>query len=136
MARPNTYNFELCKEICEKVANGGHVIKVLESDDKYPSWSTFRRWKNENEELQTLYTIAIKDKTEALTLEINSIMQDMKSGNIDHQIGRVLIDTLKWFSAKFYPKMYGEKVDVTSDNKPISQLPINIVIDSTAIKLE
>lgn len=121
--RPSEYNFEMCKEICEKVANGGHVIKVLDSDDRYPSWSNFRRWKNDHPELQTLYVEAIRDKSEACTLEINSIMEDVKNGTIDPQAGRLLIDTLKWFAAKFYPKMYGERtnIDHTTNGEKINQ---------------
>lgn len=135
MARPSEYNEDLAKEICEKVARGGHVIKVLEEDERYPCWSTFRRWKNDNDSLQTLYVKAIRDKSEACTLEIDSIMQDVKNGKIDAQAGRLLIDTLKWFAAKFYPKMYGEKtsIDHTTDGKPIqsnidlSKLPSDVL---------
>ena len=41
------------------------------------------------------------------------------NGEIEPSVANVVMQTDKWLSAKFYPKMYGEKVDVTSDNKPI-----------------
>lgn len=126
--RPNGYNFELCEEICEKVARGGHIIKVLESDERYPSWDTFRRWKNENAELSALYVNSIRDKSEACTLEITTLMEEVKQGKIDAQAGRLLIDTLKWFAAKFYPKMYGDRqnIDHTTDGEKIQSTSIDV----------
>ena len=48
MARLTEYNYDLCVEICDKVADGLNIMDILESNDNYPSWSTFRRWKNDN----------------------------------------------------------------------------------------
>ena len=109
MARLCEYDIEVCKEICEEVANGKNVIDVLNSNEQFPSWSTFRNWKRDNEELQTLYTSSIQDKAEAVDFEIDNIMRDCKTGEIDPPTARVLIDTLKWKAAKYYPKMFGDK---------------------------
>jgi hypothetical protein len=113
--RPSEYNLELCKEICNEVAEGKNVIATLKSNNKYPSWSTFRRWKNENSELQTLYTRGIQDKAEMVDFEIDSIMADVKSKAIDTYVGRLLIDTLKWKAAKYYPKMFGDSSKVVHE---------------------
>jgi hypothetical protein len=56
MARPSEYNFKLCEEICDKVAEGENIISILK-ESGYPSWSTFRRWKNENEEFTVEYIL-------------------------------------------------------------------------------
>ena len=109
MARLCEYDIEVCKKICEEVANGKNVIDVLNSNERFPSWSTFRNWKRDNEELQTLYTSSIQDKAEAVDFEIDNIMRDCKAGEIDPPTARVLIDTLKWKAAKYYPKMFGDK---------------------------
>lgn len=111
--RPSEYDYALCLEICDRIADGKHVVEVLNADDRFPVWSTFRVWKRDHEELQTLYTRSIQDKAEMVTLEINQIMQEMKDGTVDAPIGRVLIDTLKWFASKYYPRMFGERVDVS-----------------------
>lgn len=119
MARPSEYDFELCKTICDEVANGENIISVL-AESTYPSWSTFRRWKNENEELRTLYVNSQQDKGIALESEIDDIMRSLKGGEMEASIGNVLIQTLKWKMAKFYPKVFGDKVDVTSGGDKIS----------------
>lgn len=113
MARPSEYNFELCKNICDQIADGENIISVLK-DSEYPSWSTFRRWKNENEELRTLYVNSQQDKGIALENEIDDIMQGLKEGTYDASTANVLIQTLKWKMAKFYPKLFGDKVDVNN----------------------
>ena len=116
MARPSEYDFELCKTICDQIADGENIISVLK-DSEYPSWSTFRRWKNENDELRTLYVSSQQDKGIALENEIDDIMQGLKEGIYDSSTANVLIQTLKWKMAKFYPKLFGDKVDVDITTK-------------------
>ena len=83
-----------------------------------------------------LYTRSIQDKAESEDEEIDTIIQDLKEGKIDPASARLIIDTKKWKASKYYPKMFGEKVDVTSDNKAIKVDPINIVIDGNSISLK
>lgn len=110
MARLTEYNFDLCIDICDQIAEGKNIIEVLESDDKYPSWSTFRRWKRDNDELQTLYVNSIQDKSEYLLFEMSQIEKELRVKMIDHSSANVLIQTLKWKASKFYPKMFGDKI--------------------------
>ncbi len=110
MARPSEYNFDLCIEICELVAIGDNIIKVLDSNKLYPSWSTFRRWKRENDELRTLYINSVQDKAEALENEMDDYRSMLLAKEIDASTYNTLVQTLKWKMAKFYPKMFGDKV--------------------------
>lgn len=119
MARPSEYNFKLCEEICDEIANGKNIIKILESKEEYPSWPTFRRWKNEHEELRTLYVNSQQDKGIALENEIDDTMKLVKEGTIDASTANVLIQTLKWKMAKFYPKMFGDKIEVDQNTSMI-----------------
>lgn len=121
MARPSEYNFELCKEICDLVANGLSIINALKEKEAYPTWDTFRIWKNNNSELSAYYTRSIQDKGEMVDFEIDEIMKDVKKGKYDAPIGRLLIDTLKWKAAKYYPKMFGDKVDVTTAGESLNR---------------
>ena len=110
MARLTEYDFDLCVEICELVADGGHIMNILANNDNYPTWSTFRRWKRDNDELRTLYINAQQDKTEAITNNIENVRKDMLTGKIEPSAANVSIQTDKWFCAKFYPKMFGDKI--------------------------
>ena len=134
MARLTEYNYDLCVEICDLVANGSHIIDALNSNDNYPSWSTFRRWKRDNDELQTLYTRSIQDKSEMVIFEINQTMTDLKDKTIDASQARVLIDTYKWLASKYYPKMFGDKLDLTSkDEKIENKDPLELLKEYVAI---
>lgn len=130
MARPSEYNIELCNEICERIVLGEHIKPILDSDDKFPTFPTWCKWKRENDELFNLYTRSIQDKAEMLIFEINQTMQDVRTGNLDASQGRLIIDTYKWMASKFYPKMFGDKVDVTSGDKPIQVAPQQIIFQA------
>lgn len=128
MANTTNYDYALCESICEEVANGGNVVKVLKDNKKYPSWSTFRRWKNEHEELRTLYVNAIQDKSEAVLFEIDEISMELRKGILEPSVANVLIQTLKWKAAKFYPKMFGDKIDHTSGGEKIQPTTPQLIL--------
>ena len=132
MARPTEYNIDICKVICEKVSLGEHVKTVLDSESGYPTFPTWCKWKRENDELFNLYTRSIQDKAEMIVFEINQTMNDLRHGEIDAPTARVLIDTYKWMAAKFYPKMFGDKLDITSDNQKINST--NVILTDEQVK--
>ncbi len=121
MARLSEYDFELCIEICDKIAEGGFIIDVLESNENYPSWSTFRRWKRDNKELQTLYVNSQQDKTEYIVKSINDVKQKALNKEIEPSVANVVIQTDKWLACKFYPKMFGTKQDVHDEDEEEDQ---------------
>ena len=110
MARPSEYNFEMCIEVCKEIANGANIKTVLASKKEYPDFSTWCRWKRENDELYNLYTKSIQDKADSVDAQMDEIWEGCRLGKYDPSTARVLIDTLKWKAAKYYPKMYGDKV--------------------------
>lgn len=129
MARQSEYNFEMCKEICERVSNGEHIKSVLDSKEEYPDFTTWCRWKRENQELYNLYIMSIQDKAEMVIFEIDEVLKQVKEGLIKHDVGRLIIDTLKWKAAKFYPKMFGDNkgLDITSNGDTIVINPIRLI---------
>lgn len=130
MARPSEYNIKICNEICERIVLGEHIKPILDSDDKFPTFPTWCKWKRDHDELFNLYTRSIQDKAEMLIFEINQTMQDVRTGILDASQGRLIIDTYKWMASKFYPKMFGDKVDVTSGDNPIQVAPPQIVFQA------
>jgi len=119
MGRPSEYDFELCKEICDKIADGDNIKSILNSDERYPSFPTWCKWKRENTELLNLYVNSIQDKGESVDAQIDEIWQGCKNGLYDASIANVLIQTLKWKASKYYPKMFGDKTDITSGGEKI-----------------
>ena len=130
MARLTEYNYDLCVEICNELANGQNIKRILDSNDNYPDWTTFRRWKQNNEELRTLYISSQQDKAVALENELDDLRDMLTVKEIDSSTYNVLAQTLKWKMAKFYPKVFGDKVDVTSGDKPIQVAPPQIIFQA------
>lgn len=134
MARLTEYDYDLCVEICERVSLGEHIKDVLDSIESYPTFPTWCRWKREHDELFNLYTRSIQDKSEMVIFEINQAMSDLKNNLIDASQARVLIDTYKWLASKYYPKMFGDKLDLTSkDEKIESKDPLALLKEYVAI---
>jgi AAA+ ATPase superfamily predicted ATPase len=124
MARPSEYNFDMCKEICDELAHGQNIKRILDSDESFPDWTTFRRWKQNNEELRTLYINSQRDKAIALENELDDLRDMLTSKEIDASTYNVLAQTLKWKMAKFYPKVFGDKIDHTTDGEKIQSTVI------------
>jgi hypothetical protein len=137
MARLTEYNFELCKEICDKLANGNNIIRILKSETNYPTWSTFRRWKNDNNELQTLYVKAQQDKAMSIENKLDDLEDLLMSKEIDPSTYNTLAQTQKWKMAKFYPKVFGDRIQHANDpENPITNESIDYSKLSTQTLLE
>ena len=127
MARPSKYDFILCEEICKEVQGGKNIKAVLSSSDKYPSFPTWCKWKRDNTELLNLYVNAREDKVEAFEEEIDEVKQELREGKIEASAANVIIQTLKWKMAKFYPKMYGDRQTIEHDTaKGITSIKIEM----------
>ena len=127
MARLTEYNYGLCIEICNELANGQNIKRILDSNKNYPDWTTFRRWKQNNEELRTLYISSQQDKAIALENELDDLRDLLSSKEIDHQTYNVLAQTLKWKMAKFYPKVFGDKTIHSGDAENPIQTTFSIL---------
>ena len=129
MARPSDYNYDLCIEICDQLAEGLNIKRILNSKDVYPDWSTFRRWKLNNEELRTLYINSQQDKAIALENELDDLRDMLTAKEIDASTYNVLAQTIKWKMAKFYPKVFGDRTDITSGGEKLQSLPTSIQVE-------
>lgn len=110
MARLSEYNYEMCVEICSEVAEGFNIKTVLKSKAEYPTFQTWCNWKREHNELFDLYVKTMQDKSESEMEEIDRVYDMLKNGEIEPSAANVLIQTNKWKAAKFYPKMFGDKI--------------------------
>jgi hypothetical protein len=128
MARLTEYNFDLCIEICNRIAEGDNIKTILYSKDEYPSFPTWCKWKRENSELLNLYVNSIQDKGESVDAKIDEIWEGCRQGLYDASTANVLLQTLKWKASKYYPKMFGDKIDHTTNGKDINIKPIEFTI--------
>ena len=68
------------------------------------------------------------------SFEIYQTLKDLKNKTIDASQARVLIDTYKWIASKYYPKMFGDKLDLTSkDEKIETKDPLELLKEYVAL---
>lgn len=108
MAKPDRMP-DLFPEIILDVSKGMSVVKACESRDA--STRSFYDYIESDEKLKQVYVRAREDRGDTCSDKIEEYQKKLEQGLIDAQTARVLIDTEKWKAAKFYPKMYGDKVE-------------------------
>lgn len=130
-------------DICNDVVENKISFNVAVSKSEI-SLVSFYQWISKDAELQNLYNYARIVRSDVLFEEIIDIADNQEDGeevsNEYDEAGviqktvikkgdmfkqrQLKIDARKWVVSKLQPKKYGDKIDVTSDNEPINQLPL------------
>ncbi len=129
--RPTKYSDKLADRICQKIAEGYSVRSICKEKDMV-SMQTLFRWLRENDKFREQYAHACKERSYAQAEEIidiadnatNDYMEKLEgdgyifnSENV--QRSRLRIDTRKWLMSKMNPKVYGDKLDMTTNGNDI-----------------
>ena len=126
------YSAETAFKICEAIADGQSLRSICAEADM-PAKSTVLRWlaDDQHEGFLAQYELARQAQADAIVDEIVDIADDAtndwmerlpedKRGpgwdlNGEHvQRSKLRIDTRKWLAARLRPKVYGDKLDLTS----------------------
>lgn len=144
--RPSMYTQELADSICARLAMG-ESLRTVCLGDEMPSLQTIFNWFRTQEGFVDQYARAKEESADALSDEILDIADDgsndwmeinkggYKTTIVDQeavQRSKLRVETRKWIASKLKPKKYGDKLDVTSGNKPIPLL--NAIYDNNSNK--
>lgn len=126
VGRPTQYTTELGKKICDKISETNQGLSYLcAQNTDFPCRQTIHEWVIDNAggEFADMYRRARELQAELIVDELLNIADnkaldlkfDVKTGEMipDNEVlqrSRLRVDTRKWLAAKFYPKLYGEKV--------------------------
>lgn len=139
MGRPEIYTKELAEAICLEIATSNKGIKTIcENNDNLPSFKTVFNWLNnpDKAEFLQLYTRAREIQAEYLADEILQISDDatndfmtIQKGDKSYEVenkewtsrSKLRVEARKWVASKLKPKKFGDKLDVTSGDKPLNQ---------------
>jgi hypothetical protein len=132
--RPSTYTQELADRVCAGLA-AGQSLRTVCSGEGMPSVATIFNWFKTKEGFLEQYARAKQESADAMAEEILDIADDGTNdwmtvtmpGGYEKEVvnnevvnrSKLRVDTRKWLMAKMKPKVYGDKVDVTSDGKQI-----------------
>lgn len=105
---------------CQHIAEGMSATKAVK--EAGIGLSTFFRLLADPEqtELRENYARGREARADARFEKLDDIMDDLKTGAIDAQQARVMMDAIKWQTGKEKAKVYGDKVAVTDpDGGPL-----------------
>ena len=129
--RPSKYTDKLADRICRMIAQGQSVRSICAKKDMI-SMQTFFRWLRENDKFREQYARACEERSYMHAEDIieiadnatNDYMEKLEgdgyifnSENV--QRSRLRIDTRKWLMSKLNPKVYGDKLDMTTNGNDI-----------------
>lgn len=118
MGMTSTFTDEIFDNICSKLADG-ESLKSICSKDGMPDKATFYRWLNDSKDLCDRYARAKDDGSDALADDIQDIAEEVRTGVLDPNAGRVAGDLKKWVASKLKPKKYGDKLDLSGESTVI-----------------
>ena len=132
--RPSTYTKELGDVISTRIATG-ESLRAICKEDGMPHLSTVMLWvvDNNHKEFSEQYERACNARAEHLFEEVLEIADASdtvvkkgaeKKSSAYSSNQRLKVDTRKWYLSKVLPKKFGDKIDVTSGNKPIPLLHV------------
>jgi hypothetical protein len=137
MGRPSKFNPELIEAICERLSKGEPLAQICR-DEGMPGVQTIADWGKEREDVSVSIARAREAGEEQMALDCLNIadnngkdMRVLESGVevVDSDVvqrAKLRIDTRLKLLAKWNPKKWGDKVDVTSGGNAIP--PCTIVI--------
>lgn len=139
--RPSKYSANLIAEICERLSVGEPLAAICR-DEKMPAARTVREWKEKREDVSAAIAQARDDGWDYLAADCLNIADDngkdtriTMDGNeiTDHDViqrSKLRVDTRLKLLAKWNPKKYGDKLDLTTDGDKLQPTVVErVVID-------
>lgn len=133
--RPEIYNDELAIQLLSEIASTSKSLRTICKIDGMPSVTTVLKWLRDKPDFAAQYARAKEEQADYLIEEMIDISDDgsndfmtITKGNESYEVenkevtsrSRLRVDTRKWIASKLKPKKYADKIDITSDNKPLS----------------
>ena len=107
VGRPSEFTPEIGAAICDRLANGETLVAICGSDKGMPDRRTLYRWMDAYEDFRLSYARARVDQADAWHDELLKVARGSTPENV--QVDRLLVDTLKWTTARANPARYGDR---------------------------
>jgi hypothetical protein len=101
--RPTLKTPELCKEICERMAEGETLTNICRDADM-PAWTTLHDWKQADESFRQALTRAREQQAEVWAEEIMSISDDDLPTHEAIGRARLRMQSRQWLAGKYNPQ--------------------------------
>ena len=130
MGRPSSFTEELGTRICERLA-AGETLRAICKDEGMPTVGTVISWvaHADKANFSKQYARARMAQAQHYFDDLLAIADDDSkdaTSTVSVARSRLMVDTRKWYLSKVLPKIYGDKLDLTSNGKdlPTPILPL------------
>ena len=96
------------RDICDRVANGEPLTRVLKLEGM-PAPSTFWRWISANPDAARLWEQARENAGHTLAHRVSDIAEDVRTGKLEPDAARVILNAYQWAAGKFTPRHYSDR---------------------------
>jgi hypothetical protein len=113
---PVEHTPELGRRVCDLIAEGETLTDICLMPGM-PAVRDVARWRSEVDEFAVAYAIARDTRADIRVDAIAKTTREMRKGVVDHQVGKAVIDSLKWLAGKDSPR-YADKVTIDQTIRP------------------
>lgn len=136
--RPSLYTDTLVDCICERIMMGESLNKICK-DKAMPAYATVCCWLRDKPDFLQKYTCARVVQMHLLADSMLEIADDSSNDITTNEKGRtekntewitrsrLKVETRKWLLARLLPRVYGDKLDVTTAGEKISRIEVEII---------
>jgi hypothetical protein len=113
--------------VLEAIANGASLTSALNKVSPSPSYAWAKLQLRNDHDLKVAYQQAVGDRADRLAEELMELADTPMPEGLDGpsksawvQQMRLRVDVRKWAASKLKPKTYGERLDLSVTQEPIS----------------
>lgn len=114
MSRPTIYSEAVLATIVERLSDGEPLAQICR-DEGLPSYSTVYAWQQTMPHVSEAIGRARDEGEEVIAANTRNIARGLEGSSGDVQRDKLIIDTDLKLLAKWNPKKYGEKTQLTGD---------------------
>jgi hypothetical protein len=125
--RPSLYTPELVAAICERLGKG-EALAAICRDDGMPATRTVRDWIEKMPEVSAAFACAREDGHDEIAARLRDVTRGGEGSSGDVQRDRLIVETDLKLLAKWNPKRYGDKVQLSDSEGGKLALPPAITV--------
>src|ERR1035437_8338550 len=128
------YTQEVATSFCELISNGMSMRSACQ-EPGIPAPKTIFQWLRDHPEFNKQYELAAQERAESMREDIIDIADDGRNDYMERRLrngtlkdvlngeaiqrSKLRGETRQWMMARMKPRKYGDRLDVTSDGKPL-----------------
>ena len=134
MARPTKCTPEITEELCQRLAAGDSLRDIC-SDDRMPEKSTVLLWVVQGRNIEGTdrpfsdqYHAGREAAGYSHADEAMALRNELRSGTLDPQTAKVILDALKWGAERMAPKRHSQRQEIDHTTAGEAMQPNQIIL--------